>query len=249
MAPNKLEDHIKDKLEKREIEPSHASWQRLDARLDNDMQSVKFHRFKRIAIAVVVVMALGYGATYWFQFNETRTEGQMVEQPVEIQQETKKPIYESPSEDLFIIKKESSKPESKLVEDVSGTAKAETHIIQPDSSPTKKNQLTQNETKEYQPENSLLFEEQKLKEVVAQVTAIQNENGVVTEAEVDSLLKEAQRAIFLNKLKTQNNYSISATDLLTEVEDELNPSFKEKVYDFLKSGLITIKTAVADRKQ
>ena len=84
---------------------------------------------------------------------------------------------------------------------------------------------------------------------MAQVTAIHNENGAVTEAEVDSLLKEAQRAIFLNKLKTQSNYSINATDLLTEVEDELNPSFKEKVYDFLKSGLITIKTAVADRKQ
>ncbi|MCB0373082.1 MAG: hypothetical protein KDD31_08750, partial [Muricauda sp.] len=88
---------------------------------------------------------------------------------------------------------------------------------------------------------------QKVEEVVAQVQLLENQhNGEVTDAEVDSLLRRAQRQILTDKLFT-NTGSVDAMSLLAEVEDELDETFRDQIFDALKDGYLKLRTAVADR--
>ena len=70
----------------------------------------------------------------------------------------------------------------------------------------------------------------------------------VTDAEVDSLLRAAQRQILTDKLFADSG-SVDAMSLLAEVEDELDESFRDQIFDALKSGYLKLRTAVADRNQ
>jgi hypothetical protein len=97
-------------------------------------------------------------------------------------------------------------------------------------------------------ELSQSFEDKKVTEVVAAIAEIQNKNNEVTEQEIDLLLKEAQRDILLNDIYNEQTKKVDASALLAQVEGELNQSFRDKVFEALKSSFITVKTAVADRK-
>ncbi|HKL90322.1 MAG TPA: hypothetical protein VJ880_03980, partial [Allomuricauda sp.] len=89
---------------------------------------------------------------------------------------------------------------------------------------------------------------QKVEEVVAQVQIMENAHQDVTDAEVDSLLRAAQQQILTDKLFTEGG-SVDAMSLLAEVEDELDESFRDQIFDALKSGYLKLRTAVADRNQ
>ncbi|CAN0604335.1 unnamed protein product, partial [Ectocarpus sp. 12 AP-2014] len=72
------------------------------------------------------------------------------------------------------------------------------------------------------------------------------QNSTVTDAEVDSLLTRAQDEILRDKIFNKDK-SVDAMALLTEVEDELDKSFRDQIFDSLKAGFIKVRTAVADR--
>ncbi|MEM9649705.1 MAG: hypothetical protein AAF969_14605, partial [Bacteroidota bacterium] len=92
--------------------------------------------------------------------------------------------------------------------------------------------------------NSLITE--KINEVVAQVRLLESVNTEVSDAEVDSLLRAAQRDILSEQLFTPEG-GVDAMALLTEVEDELDESFRDQIFDALKDGYFKLRTAVADR--
>ena len=77
---------------------------------------------------------------------------------------------------------------------------------------------------------------------------MENTSQEVTDAEVDSLLRAAQRQILTDKLFADSG-SVDAMSLLAEVEDELDESFRDQIFDALKSGYLKLRTAVADRNQ
>jgi len=82
---------------------------------------------------------------------------------------------------------------------------------------------------------------------VAQINAI-NANGIkVTDAEIDSLLKKAQKEILSNRLYNGNTRTVDAKVLLQDVEDDLQQSFRTKVFEALQSGYESVRTAVAQR--
>lgn len=89
---------------------------------------------------------------------------------------------------------------------------------------------------------------QKVEEVVAQVELMEISQQDVTDAEVDSLLRAAQRQILTDKLFSKSG-SVDAMSLLAEVEDELDESFRDQIFDALKTGYFKLRTAVADRNQ
>jgi hypothetical protein len=65
--------------------------------------------------------------------------------------------------------------------------------------------------------------------------------------EADSLLKAAQKELLMDKTLETNAYSVNSNELLMEVEEEVEPSLKSKVYEVFKDGLKKVKTAVAQR--
>ena len=86
-----------------------------------------------------------------------------------------------------------------------------------------------------------------LKASVAALSA--NEKIAITDEEIDQLLKEAQQSLI--KLDVQKDLDITtfatADELLEEVELELDKSFKQKVFDLIKSNIKKSRTVIADR--
>jgi hypothetical protein len=97
------------------------------------------------------------------------------------------------------------------------------------------------------PVNNSDFEDAKLKEVVAEINDLKTENTLVTEQEIDSLLKQAERDILTNKLQRSNTRTVDANALLQDVEADLEQSFRSRVFETLLNNYETVKTAVAER--
>ncbi|MGB7395749.1 MAG: hypothetical protein WA913_15285, partial [Pricia sp.] len=88
----------------------------------------------------------------------------------------------------------------------------------------------------------------KVAEIVARVEVLENNSDSVTDSEIDSLLRSAQREILADKIFRKDN-SIDAVALLADVEDELDQSFRDQIFDALKDGFLKVRTAVADRNK
>ena len=86
----------------------------------------------------------------------------------------------------------------------------------------------------------------KIGEVMAIVTAHEENNEDLTDLEVASLLRKAQEEILTEKLINSDN-SVNPEALLSQVEEELDQSFRDKILQKLKSGYNKVRTAVADR--
>lgn len=65
--------------------------------------------------------------------------------------------------------------------------------------------------------------------------------------EVDSLLKAAQKELFIKKEILTDTQVVDASLLLQEAEQEVAPSLKTKVYRVIENGFKKVKTAVAQR--
>ena len=59
MAPIKFEEHVKEKLDEREIQPSTGSWDQLDSRLNNSKKSSGNKWWVSAAAAVIVLLIAG----------------------------------------------------------------------------------------------------------------------------------------------------------------------------------------------
>ncbi|MFD2564273.1 hypothetical protein [Aquimarina rubra] len=87
--------------------------------------------------------------------------------------------------------------------------------------------------------------ETKIAGVVEKVKELEKNNGVVTDEEVDALLRKAQLEITTEQILKSN--TVSASALLLDVESELDESFKDRVFEALKTGFEKLKTTVAER--
>ena len=97
------------------------------------------------------------------------------------------------------------------------------------------------------PVNNSDFEQAKLNEVVTEINKLKTENPAVTDDEIDSLLKQAEREILTNKLNILNTRTVDVNSLLQDVETDLEQSFRSKVFEALINNYETVKTAVAER--
>jgi hypothetical protein len=86
----------------------------------------------------------------------------------------------------------------------------------------------------------------KIAEVLAQVQAMEKLNGGVSDAEIDSMLRAAQKEL---EVESRIRYaaSVDALALLSDVEDELNRSLRDQLFEKLKEGYQKVRTAVVYR--
>jgi hypothetical protein len=100
----------------------------------------------------------------------------------------------------------------------------------------------QNKTSE---DSNELFDT-KIAEVLARVNALEENNKELTDLEVDSLLRQAQKEILTQNLLNSDN-TVNPSTLLSQVEEELDQSFRDQIFGKLKSGYNKVRTAVAVR--
>jgi len=69
----------------------------------------------------------------------------------------------------------------------------------------------------------------------------------VSDAEINTLLDQAQKEISLHRLYNETTKKVDANALLEDVEADLEQSFRNRAFKAIKSGYKYVKTAVAER--
>lgn len=257
MAPIKLEEHIKERLEKRRIQPSEGSWEKLNARLDNDFTNKKGKSKWWLSVAAAVAIVLIAGIFFIDQQKEETVTAPIVETPVEkvpetkIQKETiEEPVQLASEENISEIKKPEKKAPVTYRNNIASA-------IVPENDEVKELIAeTSEEDEELKGEIALTFSENseiktdninnKIHELLAKVSEKEKENGSVTDAEVNALLAQAAKQLS----DERDFYSVGKVDpnaLLADVESELDQSFRREVFEVLKEKFLKAKTAIATR--
>ena len=251
METDKFEQHIRTKLNEREITPSKEAWSKISEQLDVNTPSRKSGYFW-MGIAASVLVLLGTVLVFLnSDVDELNIEIEVVKVPSEkvlnkINTETQRNIKEDDNE--MIVSKSNAKSPIEVVtsdEVVLSTREEKEFIIL-------KNDVAASDALNKEINDSVgsivLSEavlDEKIAEVLAQVDAMEL-NANITDAEVDSLLQNAQQDIIRENLFNQN-HSVNAMALLTQVEEELDQSFRDQIFESLKTGFLKVRTAVADR--
>ena len=84
-------------------------------------------------------------------------------------------------------------------------------------------------------------------DLISKVQEQQNSGVAYSDAEIDQLLRDAQRDIISEKMFDRERNTISAEALLYEVEEELDPSFRDRIFEALKDGFIKAREAIVSR--
>ncbi|MEZ4792703.1 MAG: hypothetical protein R2783_04345 [Gelidibacter sp.] len=256
MAPIKQEEQMRDKLEKRRLQPSPESWANLSNRLDAEQKNKSRSLFWWFGIAASIVGIVFVTAMY---FNNTSFENNTptvvdtkdnVIQKEEIQKTGFKK-EEVAVEDIVPIENSLNKTEQKSNTKRNLSKKSQPFNLVPHEETVAQvqhpfSEKSMDKVSEIKT-SELTFEEQKVQEMVAQINDLKSKGNAVTDTEIDSLLKRAQKEILSNRLYNETTRTVNANALLQDVEADLQQSFRSKVFEALQSGYESVKTAVAQR--
>lgn len=273
MAPMKLEDNMKDRLEERRIVPTAAAWDRISSKLENE----KGKKTSTIVLWSAIAASFVGGAliTLFVLNNEAPLENsRFVEIPQEEIIKSEERVNPQTTDDIIkdtrnievtqvdkmeqsstSASKESETPtvnklqerntQIAIVENKSNTSMSNKNkeLIVEDKTQeatVAENVKSKNIQKSLMPKDVI---DTKIKQMITQVDL-----NAVTDAEVDSLLKNAQREIISASIFNEQSNKVDANALLLDVEAEIDPeTFKDKVFGILKEGFYTARDAVADR--
>lgn len=244
MEVDKFEKHIKKHLSEREITPSEGAWDTLSEQLPVTVPKKK-NKFLWYSVAAVFIGVL-IMSTFYFKGGQTPSETQI--EVVETPQEINVPKRE---EDMMVPIKE----EDKLV----GVTK---EVIQKEKAPVvispkttindetqfailEKDKVANEDPIDLKTKTEALIDA-KIAELTTQVGLLEGTDLQVTDEEVESLLRKAQREILADKIFHEGG-KVDAMALLDEVENELDQTFREQIFESLKTGFLKVRTAVADR--
>ena len=253
MAPIKFEEQLKERLEKRTIQPSTEAWSKLADHLEQQdkKQNHRYIWWLGIAASIVGIILV---TTFVFDASESKTMT-----PTVVDSKNDKKLNDKVSEDI-LVSQQDAMVNSEAETIMSGEDKTQndpkpSEAVSPKEETPIKEAIASTDLKKKAPAQDPLetpvnnsdFEDAKLKEVVAEINDLKTENALVTEAEIDSLLKQAERDILTNKLQRSNTRTVDANALLQDVEADLEQSFRSRVFETLLNNYETVKTAVAER--
>lgn len=256
MAPNKFEDHIRTQLSQRQIEPSKAGWEKLNARLE--IQETKSNSKWWLGIAAAVVF--GLIAITGINFFGGNFEGpQVAEEPKNKEVDIEKPVdivkenSQTKIAEAEYTEKKTKKLDAVVVSNniIEGTAAVINKPEERSQQPIAANNVAKSKSEVAESpvpliHNSIIEHEisPKLNDVVVNVEVeVLQEQSINNE--VDALLREAASNTPANNVK--HSYNASAITLLQDVETELEPTFRNKVFEMIKDGYVKAKTAVVTR--
>lgn len=226
MEPNKFEKEFRNKLNQREISPSENSWDRLDAMLTATEEKKAKSRYAWIYVAASFVGFLLI-ATFYFSQNENTIENQKNEVVIENPIDTKT--------NAIPLKEVDSKIEEKSsVVDVfkqSASKSGKSSFSRKDSL-ANKNNFNQNQVAELS--------------IINQNTE-QFASSNANEKSVDEMIVAVQATPKAAASKTA--IKVNPNTLLSQVDGELELSFREKVINKVNKNYQTVKVALVNRNQ
>lgn len=244
MAPNKFEDHIQKQFEEREIQPSSDTWLKLNNRLDETpIEQPKKRAYFWYTVAACLVGLIIFSVVLFKTSSSiTETNIQVVEEErITIDKAVEFEIIENQKNADALVATEGVTDEK--TED--NVAKVNIIVAEKETIVTQMADAL-NEVQDLLPRSSEEIINTKVLQVIAQVYALEEDKEELTDGEVDSLLRMAQEEILRDKL-FRSDRSVNAMALLSEVENELDNSFRDQIFKSLKSGFLKARTAVANR--
>jgi len=262
MAPIKFEENIKDKLEQRALNPSPDAWRKLSDRLDAEPKNKRKKAYWRFGIAASFVGLL-IVASIFFSKNQEES----LNETILVEEEIKNPLNKKGGVKDVIVETQKVEDNQVVLESVKkDIIKTEKPPLQTNK-PVLKNKseaivLVEENTTETQEAEVIALQEtiaiteindakaiknKKIDEVVAQIQKLQKERTSVTDAEIDALLNQAQEELNTQRLYNDLTKVVDAKLLLQQVETDLDQSFRDRVFEALKSSYKKVRTAVAER--
>ena len=258
MAPIKFEEQLKEKLEKRSLQPSADAWTKLSERLDDDNKRTKTPWITWLSIAAGVIILLSVLVQTFGSKSDQEVVPQMVNEDTIEQMETKEQLpATNNNEAIDLVAEDDSE---NVVNETPSKSEVTKELI--NSGALKKSQPKEQLAEQATPEvpsekkddsmkdlqKTLINEMQINKDAVAKaLNELPKDRAAATDREVDSLLKLASKELVKDNLLKDASKTVDAQSLLEDVEDEMGQSFRSKVYEVLKDGYKTVKTAVVQR--
>lgn len=255
--------NIKDILEERRMEVSEGSWDQLASQLDANDKKKKRRNIYPYAACLAILVGL---ITFIVSKNIGEIESQTIvntdkETQIEKEVETPKPlilkdnIHTEITEEAVVVQEELPKvneTETRIQKEEIVKQQKESIVqfekeVQKDVVVQEKEIIPKEIETIITQKDVVIDTDKDLRASIVALSAI--ENIEITDAEIDQMLKEAQLSLSELDIEKENDQIRFATadELLYEVENELDRSFKQKVFDLIKRNVKKGKTLLADR--
>lgn len=236
------EKSVGDQLRERRISPRPELWERVNQELDQLPAQEEESKAFPWRWAAVFLALIGMASLYWMSQGG---EGQGTSLPGIVEkdapQEMSVPVSATPVEVTV-----EEQPEAAVLQ--------EEVIVPAPLDDLKRDQglaeIAQSEELQSSPFDQMI--EEKTKALLAEVIALEKGGRVVSDQEVDSLLRLAQAELLAERqMKKGDSLYLDPMTLLAEAEFELNndKNFRDRLYDSLKDSFNRVSTAVAQRNQ
>ena len=265
MAPNKFEIYIKNQLKEREIKPSNDAWDKLSKSLDVTEPRSKKRKYLWYGVAASVIGIVLLATQFDKGLNlPVETSNGFVnikaatDKVDEKENTTIKTEFKEENGIVLVKVNQEIEPGQVVVKEV---IEKEVSLFALENKPENKISIDSALGESILPYGrvdvivleaiSAKFEDNaliniKITQVIAHVDSLEKNNVQITDSEVDALLRNAQKEILITK-KLRENVRIDAMALLTDVEDELDQSLREKLFEKLKIGFLKNRTSVVKR--
>ena len=252
MEPNKLENQIREKLHSREIQPSAQAWNRLDAMLSEAEEKKTRRPFGFLFIAASITILLTVGMLF---FTQNGPEIQTIEEVVGTEVE-KDSVVKIPNSKFQIPKIEgnqtvvSNQPTTNN-QRVSISTREQSSNWRSNQKSAIKNQKSSNQNplinRDKQIEYSINSSDIALKDL----PKIEKRKEIIIESNkrdiTDDDLLAAIDTAAKQTIKKQKTVNVDAKNLLSQVDGELELTFREKVIKKVSKKYKEVKVAIANR--
>jgi len=243
MEPNNIENQIREKLNSREIQPSEMSWDRLDAMLSVAEEKKTKRSFGWLYIAASILVFLSVGLFFTNQKEEVSgTDNQIVTKEVENNKE---------QSDSVITKQNFTKKIANQQE--------EQVAVSIDNKPltiNKKSSESFNQNNQKTGVNPIINKEKEIEYQATEVIAQKDMPRIISQEKiempkkvavnVDDLLASVEKT---SKKEANAKVKVNANSLLSQVDGELEQTFRQKVINRIGKNYQEVKVALANRNQ
>jgi hypothetical protein len=241
MEPNKFEKQVREQLNSREIQPSEMAWDRLDAMLTVAEEKKTKRSFGWLYIAASILVFVTAGL---FFFNQNTSE--ITPNTTIVNQEVTKDSVNNPSEKI-----QNAVPTKKmqpLVQVEENTTEPKTHNPQP----TTKNRVSIIQSNQSIAQKSTPNQTKNTPSPKQEVIAQNNEKNDIknpTPVFTNPINSENKEVVAQNESnqKPSTKVTVSANSLLSQVDGELELTFREKVLQKVSKNYKEVKVALSTR--
>ncbi|NER09353.1 hypothetical protein SAMN06265375_1011149 [Muriicola jejuensis] len=242
MEKNRLDKKIKETLENRRICPSRGAWNRIEEQLGSELPSPN-KTYWRFGIAAGFIGILFVSVLL---MNRNEEPGSV---NIELVETDSQPAEEKRTGEEWIDPPESEK--WAVLSDPGLGAETIPENRTAEGKLTEKQIVRSPKTFEESPVNRSIPHDKvdiMVARVVSQVASLEDSGAMVEDEVIDSLLRSAQEQLIQERAASASP-KVDAMALLSEVEGDLNRSFRDQLFDKLKEGYLKVRTAVAYRNQ